>query len=537
MPPALYTALYLLPAASGLLVGVSMPPGQPTWLWVALVPLLLFLRGPLSRWRAFAGGWIAGAVYYLVLLYPFTTLIWWGWAQTPAQYEAAIRQQETFLSIWHPLTSAWCGCLWGAWSVALTGLSRSSRVRVCLAPALWVLGEHLTSASFFDYTWGRLGYGLHSYTVLRQLAAFTGMAGLSALVVMVNAWLAHGAGVAWTALRLRRFEVGTGSREALLATGVLIAVFGAWGVAASYDRHAEFDEAGSKLSVAALQAGQRVYAREEFARGALDWSYTPLLDDALAKGARLVLLPESVWLAKLELDATPIPSTLSRHVRREEVQAFLGPRLTPHSAVALVGFDVAEQGHLYNSIVAWNGSGMVGEYHKRRLTPFAEYAPGIWQWLAPEGRLVYTAGSGSQLLDVAGVPVGGFICQEAHFPRMIRESVRDGAQLLVSNGNDGIFRDARVALAHHVAAQFRSIETHRSLVRAMKTGISSIIDPHGHALQLSVMDRPAVLLGEVRASKFMTFYVRWGEWLVGLALAGVLALAGTRLARRRAPGP
>ena len=534
---ALSAALFMLPVASGLLASLSMPPGQPTpWLWIALVPLLLFLRWPCGRWRAFAGGWLAGAVYYLVLTYPFTTLIWWGWAQNAEEYAEAIRQQETFLAVFHPVTAAWGGVWWGLFSVALTSLSRSSRVRVWLAPALWIVGEQLSSASYFYYTWGWLGYGLHRYTVLRQLAAVTGMAGLGALIVLVNAWLAHGAAVGWTALRMRRFEAGTGSREALLAAGVAIAVFGAWGVAASYDRHAE-SPASLNLRVAALQAGERAYSRDDFKRGALDWAYTPLLDDALERGATLLVLPEGVWLAKLMLDATPIASTLSRHVGREEVREFLGSRLAPHSAIALVGFDVAEQGRIYNSIVAWDGDGIVGQYRKRRLTPFAEHAPGIWQWFAPEGRLVYTAGSGSQLIDAHGVRVGSFICQEAHFPGMIRESVRDGAQVLVSNGHDGIFRDPKVALAHHVAAQFRAIEMHRPLVRAMKTGVSSIVDSHGRAQKLSAMNKTASLLGEVLTSDYMTPYTRWGDWPVALALLGLLALVGTRIARRRTPAP
>ena len=64
-----------------------------------------------------------------------------------------------------------------------------------------------------------------------------------------------------------------------------------------------------------LQAGERAYSRDDFARGALDWAYTPLLDAALERGATLLVLPAGVWLAKLMLDATPIASTPSRHER------------------------------------------------------------------------------------------------------------------------------------------------------------------------------------------------------------------------------
>lgn len=534
---------YLLPLASGVLASLSLPPRHPSpTLWVALVPLLLFLEREGRPGRAFLGGWLAGGTYYGVIAYPFTSLIWWGWAQTPQEYAAALRQQQVFLALWHPITAAWAGAWWGVFAASLVALTRSPRARrtrVWLAPALWiVLCEHLTAASFFDYTWGWLGYATHHYTTLRQLAAWTGVAGLSALVVLVNAWISHALALAGSALRRRRLAPGWAAREALLATGVIAVGLTAWGVAAAHERHAGRHPADApRLSVAALQAGRRPYEKQEFARGALDWSYTPLLDRALAGGARLLLLPESVWLAKLMLDSVPIADTLSRHVGPAEVQAFLGPRLEPAGAVALVGFDVAERGRLFNSIVVWNGDGILGQYRKRRLTPFAEYAPGPRQWLAPRGRLTYTPGHGSQLLRAGGVRLGAFICQEAQFPALTRESARDGAQILVTNGNDGIFRDPRVALAHHVAAQFRAIETHRPLVRAMKTGVSSVVDAHGHALQLSAMERPAILLAEVSASDYETFYTHWGEWLVALAAGWAVGLAAWRLLQRRAAAP
>ena len=137
-------------------------------------------------------------------------------------------------------------------------------------------------------------------------------------------------------------------------------------------------------------------------------------------------------------------------------------------------------------------------------------------------------------MTVGGARAGAFICQEAQFPFIARQSAREGAQLLVSTGNDSIFRNPAVASGHHVAAMFRAIETHRPLVRAMKTGISSIMDPHGRVVAQADLGQHTVLVAAVVPSDERTLYTQWGDWIVGMA-AALIALVGIgRVSRRRA---
>jgi len=543
MKPALIPSIWLLPILSGWLLSLSCPPQSLTpTVWIALVPLFVFLAHDPRPLRALWGGWLSGLTYALIIVHPLLSLVWWGWALTSEEYTASLRQQQRFLHVWYPLTALWCSMWWGLWGAALVWLARSARSRVWWAAALWLLiCEHLRRVTFFDFTWGFLGYALHPYPVLRQLAAVTGILGLSALIVLVNAWIAHALRACWALLRPSSAHGGATPTHALrelgLAASVLGAALGSWGLGVQNASHRE--EAGSAtISVATLQVSPHTYTKEEYAAGALDWTYTPLLEGALERGAKLLVLPEGVWLAKLRLDETPLPATLSRHVRPSEIAADLAQWLGDSGAVVLVGFDVATQGHLYNSIVSWDAQGLRSQYHKRRLTPFAEYPPGPFRHLAPRNRLTFTPGQGAQLFAVDSLRVGGFICQEAQFPDLIRQSVREGAQLLVSSGNDGIFRHPAVAEGHHIAAIFRAIETHRPLVRAMKTGISSIIDPHGQVLTAAGIKQEALLLRDVAASHRTTFYTRWGDWLVGLCAAltltiGLLRLISLLAARRR----
>ena len=69
--PSRVTA-YVLASASGLLLALSFPKfGHPAFAWVALAPLLVALTGTTLR-RAFALGFLAGAIYFTGTLYWIT---------------------------------------------------------------------------------------------------------------------------------------------------------------------------------------------------------------------------------------------------------------------------------------------------------------------------------------------------------------------------------------------------------------------------------------------------------------------------------
>ncbi|MCX5788133.1 MAG: hypothetical protein NTX64_06440, partial [Elusimicrobia bacterium] len=406
--------------ASGCLLASAWPPHSGTHaVWVALAPLLLFVNGCRSPWRAFRAAWLAGFVYFLIIAYPALSLIWWGWAQTAAEYRASWLQQHIFLWIWYPVSSCFGGLGWGTWAAALVwlGRGRSPWRNLWLAPALWMIYEYAAGWIFFDFTWGAVGYMLHPYFRLRQFASVAGIYGLGGLVVLVNAWVAHALRVGGGVAHRDRGPAGPLPlrREAALLAGVLLVLALAFETPALTRRPgASVPGAGASLSVAALQAEMRELTVDELKSGALDWGYEPLLRSALDGGAELVVLPESVWLAELALDAVPTPRTLSPAVSPVQVMSYLGPKLAPRRAVLINGFDVTEQGRMYNSMVAWDATGMLGRYDKRRLTPFAEYPPGPFNLLAPANRITYSAGRGNHLFSVHGIPVGGFICLEVH---------------------------------------------------------------------------------------------------------------------------
>ena len=210
--------------------------------------------------------------------------------------------------------------------------------------------------------------------------------------------------------------------------------------------------------------------------------------------------------------------------------------LAGHPSELVIGSDTVERGEDHNTLVAWNTEGPIGWYHKRRLVPFSEYRPWGWGAWAIRGRSQYAPGRNSQLIHAPGMVLGGFICQEVLIPWVTRESARDGATVLVTGGNDGVFGDPAVAQIHADVAQLRAVETGRYVVRAMKTGISAIIDPHGRELVRTNSSEPALLVHPISPMTGQTPYVRFGDWVVWLAVVLLGAcLAYDAVGGRRRP--
>ena len=103
--------------------------------------------------------------------------------------------------------------------------------------------------------------------------------------------------------------------------------------------------------------------------------------------------------------------------------------------------------------------------------------------------------------------------------------VRVGVNILISSGDDGIFSNPAVARINAHAARLGAIETGRYIVRAMKSGISAVISPDGQLVTYAEIGLDKVLVNLICISNRVTFYVRNGDWVIGLlslVLGGII---------------
>jgi apolipoprotein N-acyltransferase len=217
----------------------------------------------------------------------------------------------------------------------------------------------------------------------------------------------------------------------------------------------------------------------------------------------MIIWPETSVPGYL-LQDPPLRDWLQRTVRQSK---------TSH----LVGAPVLHNEMAYNSSFSINSEGILeGEYAKKHLVPFGEVVP----WAHALGRFIkvlndlggFTAGDQPPVVRLAGCPVGVNICYEAIFPDLVRQSVKQGAQLIANLTNDGWYMQTAAPYQHFTPNVFRAVENGRWLVRADNTGISGIIDPTGHIVAASSIFESAVVTGIVHPLSDMTLYTRWGDW-------------------------
>lgn len=519
---------YHLPLLSAVVCNLSFYPFRQEWLvWVAFVPILVWLSNPeVSTRQAFNGLVLVGTAYHFAIVMPFLSLGWWGWGMTTVgELRGYFSYQRIFLAVLLAGVAVWGG-------IVLAFVGRLMRPHLtkpfaCLVvvPSLWVLIlEYLGHRTVFGFGWGLLGNRLHGSEILRQAAGVVGVYGLTFLILMVNALLASWV-IAW---RRRRSSSGLQWISGALIQSTAILLFVMIGMV-GYGRAAlRAPRLGTApIRVALLQGARAEYAEEDFTSDGLDRLYSPMIEQAVAKGTDLLVLPETVWLRTLQLDDTTAPG--ARHLMpTSRLRGLLSQKLRGSRTLLALGIDAVSDGRLYNTTTLWTAEQLVGVYRKRRLVPFSEYRPALLGWLAPQNRIhgpqfTFTPGRGPQLIRTPQLILGPFICQEVMFPDLVRQSVRAGAELLVTTGNDGVFTSPMIAWEQAHLAQLRAVENGRYLLRGMKTGVSAVIDPQGRVLASAPVGAKAIVSGQAYPLSRLTWYTRYGDWIVAAAALIVLA--------------
>ena len=182
-----------------------------------------------------------------------------------------------------------------------------------------------------------------------------------------------------------------------------------------------------------------------------------------------------------------------------------------------------------NSVIVWNpGTGPADRHDKQIVQPFGEYLPwrSFFRHLSSYADRAgyFVPGSGTGVVNAAGVPIGVTTCWEVIFDRAARESVQNGAQLLAVPSNNATF-DQAMSEQQLAFGRLRAVEHDRYVVVAATTGISAIIAPDGRELARTAFFEPAYLDMQVRLKTQLTPATRWGPLVQGLLVVlGVAAV-------------
>jgi len=187
-----------------------------------------------------------------------------------------------------------------------------------------------------------------------------------------------------------------------------------------------------------------------------------------------------------------------------------------------------------NTVIVWNPkTGPADRHDKRIVQPFGEYLPwrGFFRHLSGLADLAgyIVRGTGTGVVRPAGVPVGVATCWEVIFDRALRDSVRNGAEVLAVPANNANFNQT-MSEQQLAFSKVRAVELDRYAVVASNVGISALVTPDGRELGRTDFFEPSYLDNQVRRKTTLTPAARWGPIVQGslVVIAVAVLLAAMR---------
>ncbi|MDT8391304.1 MAG: apolipoprotein N-acyltransferase [Lentisphaeria bacterium] len=388
--------------------------------------------------------------------------------------------------------------------------------------ALWVALEWVQSWLFTGFPWNQLAITQWRHTQLLTLTRFTGVYGLSFVIVAANIGLARVIGD--RSGRWIRGEKTGISWPAVTAAAVMCVALGITWLAESPpvpDTH---------LKIIGVQG--HIPQCRDFTEEQLDDALTVYRDLTLAAagtpGLDLVVWPESAVPAALLWDSkaggvlSEVLSALDCPLLAGSVQ--YAPATNPDDENDFI---------MFNSALLFSADDkLVQVYHKIRRVPFGEYVPfgDYLPWLVTAigmGRDL-TPGKEFTVFDLGrGVHAGVNICFEDAFPDISREFTKRGANLLITVTNDAWYAESAGSRQHMLHAVFRAVENARPLFRAGNNSDTCLITPDGkiHGALVDPVTGNRFVRGfqsykvPVATEAPLTFYTRYGDVFAKLCAA------------------
>ena len=411
------------------------------------------------------------------------------------------------------------------------------RIGFLILPLAWVGFEFLRSSGFFGYPWGLWGVTQYQFTSLVQIAALTGIWGLSFIVLLINSGFAVALGgvlgirsaghlPAQGSGRVadRRAPAVDHGLSALLICSFVFLLF--LGVGTIGLGRAERQTVIKRPRLALVQ--QNADPRKHNYRQTFD-TLVALTDQAVQRNPDLIVWSETAFVPNISRwsRVDPKSSTYAALVRdfldyQDGLDRWL---LTGNDDYELIANDQGQRLD-YNAAILFDPEGnRVRTYRKIRLVPFTEYfpwkerLPGVYNWL--EQRDVYLWEPGQERV-VFSHPLFRFstpICFEDAFPGDVRLFVREGAEVIVNISNDYWSLTEVEGKQHGVNSYFRAVENRVPLVRASASGLTGYVDTVGRLVATVPFYQERYLVADVEIHEpVLTLYTRFGDWFPKLLL-------------------
>jgi apolipoprotein N-acyltransferase len=551
-------------AAAGLSAGLlelpfplagPLPIWRSIFAWFALVPLLWALLSPACveqappLRRGFLLGYLCGVLWFGGNCY---------WVRdTMKQYGDMPLGAPTLLLL---AFSLYLGLYFGLFGFCVALVRRatgSTRWTLAAVPFLWVAME-LAAARITSFPWDQLGYSQVDYALLTRLAPWTGVYGISFLLMAANATIVNRIitnhklnRLLWDSFFLFFWIIYSlvdypAPTPAPTATAVLIQpnlnVSGdnRWLRPGEWESHiADFQRlAGEQCKTYIAGIPQTGVPNDR--SSSLGWKTGAPAGEIVCPPTPthpdLIAWPESP--APFIDDDPRLQQALVSIARQEQAPLVVGAigvsLAEPEPGVAPGGY------RIYNSALVVGADGArVGRYDKIHLVPFGEYIPFrrlLFFAHALTGNVGETdRGTERKVFRLNGHRYGVFLCYESVFADEVRQFAQLGAEVLVNLSDDGWYGDTSAPWQHLNMARMRAIENRRWLLRGTNNGVTAVIDPYGRVRQSIPRHQADALPAGYGFRDDITFYTAHGDvfaYLCAILGLGMVGWSGRKFLRQ-----
>lgn len=521
-----------------------MPPWRAVFAWIGLVPLLWAVLAPgtveASRplRRAFLLGYVSGFLWYMGNCY---------WVRdTMARYGDMPALAPILLLIAFSLVLGLYFGLFGLGLMLVRRASGSVKLVLFTAPFLWAALD-LLAARFTSVPWDQLGYSQVDNGFVTPLATWTGVYGITFVLVLANAAILGlfiksaakaslialaSLALAFVILLIHRGFTLNGRSAPATATAVLVQPNLDVGEDSNWSAPGEWEQ---HIADFTRLAGEQC---KEYIAG------IPQTD---APKGEVVCPPYPTRPDLVAWPEAPAPFIEADRRFQQSAEALartIGAPLVI-GGIGVVYSDADQAWRDFNSAMVFTPDGSrLGRYDKIHLVPFGEYIP-FKNLLVFAHKLTGRVSefSRGEERSVFLLPTqkgerhryGFFICYEAVFADEVRRFVRNGAEVLVNISDDGWYGDTSAPWQHLNMARMRAIENRRWLLRDTNSGVTAAIDPYGRVRQSIPRHQADALPAQYGFRDDITFYTAHGDvfaWGCAILSIGVLAWSVNKLQAR-----
>lgn len=501
---------------SGIVLALAFPKVDLSFFaWIAFVPLLWIIHTHTPR-QAFGYGFAAGMGFYLCTVYWVVHTIGLYSNIPPLVAVGPLLLMCMILASYT-----------GAFAAGLRFYQQHGGSIVLIGPVLWVALEWLRSFFFIGFPWVNLGYSQYPHLNLMQFVEFTGIYGVSALIIFVN-------------LSIFTLIFTPQARRGILVFSVIVLVGGLsfWGMWRRSQLAAL--PVAHHLRVGLIQGNMAqdtkwnpYFQEETMVR------YEKLSRDAVAQGAELIIWPETAAPFYFQSPLPPHMPDREREIAYRERLLRLATELQTPILFGNPAFKVqGERVSMFNrAYLLSSHAAVLGSYDKIQLVPFGEYVP-FHSLLFFLDKLVvgigdFAAGTTTTVFELPKVKFGVLICYEGIFPAFTRRFVAQGAELLVNITNDAWFGRTSAPYQHLVMEAVRAIENRVPLVRAANTGFSAVVGIDGRITSRTNLYETTFIVEDLAWPQVGSFYTRYGDVFVWFCVVSTGLMLGYHWRRQR----